>query len=301
VTLVAIRSDATRLAALVSGEIDLVLDPPVQDIERLKREPAITLLQTTDLGQQYLTFDQSRDELLDSDVKGKNPFKDLRVRRAVYHALNMELIVQKVLRGLGTPTGAFLSPKVDGSPAELDKRLPFDPAKAKALLAEAGYPNGFSITLDCVNVPWREAVCQAMTAMLTQAGIRTTLRSSPTNQFFPKLSTATASFMEFGWTPNPDAWSSLNGLFRTWDKSGLGTFNAGRYSNPKLDALIDSMRVEPDLTRRRAMVAVALRIVGDELPFSPLYRRTLTWAMAKKVRAVQWPGDTIELRWVRMQ
>jgi peptide/nickel transport system substrate-binding protein len=301
VTLVAIRSDATRLAALVSGEIDLVLDPPVQDVERLKREPAITLLQTTDLGQQYLTFDQSRDELEGSDVKGKNPFKDLRVRRAVYHALNMELIVQKVLRGLGTPTGAFLSPKVDGSPPELDKRLPFDPAKAKALLAEAGYPNGFSITLDCVNVPWREAVCQAMTAMLTQVGIRTTLRSSPTNQFFPKLSTATASFMEFGWTPNPDAWASLNALFRTWDKSGLGTFNAGRYSNPKLDTLIDNMRVEPDLTRRRAMVGVALRIVGDELPFIPLYRRTLTWAMAKKVRAVQWPGDTIELRWVRVQ
>jgi peptide/nickel transport system substrate-binding protein len=301
VTLVAIRSDATRLAALVSGEIDLVLDPPVQDVERLKREPAITLLQSTDLGQQYLTFDQMRDELLDSDLKGRNPFKDVRVRRAVYHAINTDLIVQKVLRGLGTPTGAFLSPKVDGSPPELDKRLPFDPAKAKALLSEAGYPNGFSITLDCVNVPWREAVCQAMTAMLTQAGIRTTLRSSPTNQFFPKLSTATASFVEFGWTPNPDAWASLNALFRTWDKSGLGTFNAGRYSNPKLDTLIDSMRVEPDLTRRRAMVGVALRIVGDELPFIPLYRRTLTWAMAKKVRAVQWPSDTIELRWVRMQ
>jgi peptide/nickel transport system substrate-binding protein len=194
-----------------------------------------------------------------------------------------------------------MSPKVDGSPAELDKRLPFDPAKAKALLAEAGYPNGFSVDLDCVNVPWREAVCQAMTAMLTQVGIRTTLRSSPTNQFFPKLTGATASFMEFGWTPNPDAWASLNALFRTWDKTGGGTFNAGRYSNPKLDVLIDSMRVEPDLTRRRAMVGVALRLVGDDLPFIPLYRRTLTWAMAKKVSLVQWPADLPELRWARIQ
>jgi peptide/nickel transport system substrate-binding protein len=301
VTLIAIRSDATRLAALVSGEIDLVLDPPVQDIERLKREPAIRLLQVTDLGQQYLTFDQSRDELEGSDVKGRNPFQDLRVRRAVYQAINVDLITQKVLRGLGTPTGAFLSPKVDGSPADLDKRLPFDPAKARALLAEAGYPNGFTVALDCVNVAWREAVCQAMTAMLTQVGIRTTLRSSPTNQFFPKLSGATASFIEFGWSPNPDAWASLNALFRTWDKSGLGTFNAGRYSNPKLDVLIDGMRVEPDPTRRRAMVGVALRIVGDDLPFIPLYRRTLTWAMAKKVSAVQWPNDTAELRWARIQ
>jgi len=301
VTLVAIRSDATRLAALVSGEIDLVLDPPVQDVERLKREPAIKLLQVADLGQQYLSIDMARDELLDSDVKGKNPFKDLRVRRAVYQALNVELITQKVLRGLGAPTGAFLSPRVDGSPAELDQRLPYDPAKARALLAEAGYPNGFAITLDCVNVPWREAVCQAMSAMLTQVGIRTTLRSSPTNQFFPKLTGATASFLEFGWTPNPDAWASLNALFRSWDKSGGGTFNAGRYSNTKLDELIDHMRVEPDPTRRRAMVGVALRIVGDELPLIPLYRRTLTWAMSKKVSAIQWPNDSPELRWASVK
>ena len=168
VTWLPIRSDPTRLAALLSGEVDLVLDPPTQDIDRLRNEPRITLAQTPDLGQQYFTFDQSRDELEFSDVKGKNPFKDLRVRRAVYHALNVDLIVAKVLRGQGVPTGAFLSSKVDGSPAELDKRLPYDPARSRALLKEAGYPDGFSITLDCVNVAWREAVCQAASAMLTQ-------------------------------------------------------------------------------------------------------------------------------------
>jgi peptide/nickel transport system substrate-binding protein len=301
VSLVPIRSDATRLAALISGEIDFVFDPPVQDVARLQREAPVTLLQITDLGEQYLTFDQQRDELEGSDVKGKNPFKDIRVRRAVYHAINVDLIVQKVMRGLATPTGALLSPKVDGSPADLDKRLAFDPAKAKALLAEAGYPNGFSVPLDCVNVPWREAVCQAMTAMLTQVGIRTTLRSSTSNQFFPKLSMGTASLIEFGWTPNPDAWASLNALLRSWDKSGFGTFNAGRYSNPKLDVLIDAMRVEPDLTHRRAMVGTVLRLATDDIAYVPLYRRTLTWPMAKKVRAVIWPNDTAELRWVRMQ
>ncbi|MEP7294670.1 MAG: ABC transporter substrate-binding protein [Burkholderiales bacterium] len=301
VTLVAIRSDATRIAALISGEIDLVLDPPVQDVERLKGESAIKLQQITDLGQQYLALDVGRDELTDSDVKGKNPFRDLRVRRAIYHALNMPLLTQKVLRGLGVPTGAFLSPRVDGSPPELDKRLPYDVVEAKALLTEAGYPNGFAITLDCVNVPWREAACQAMAAMLTQAGIRATMRSAPTNQFFPKLTGATASFMEFGWTPSPDAWASLNALFRTWDKSGGGTFNGGRYSNAKLDALIDNLRVEPDLTRRRAMVGTVLRMVGDDLPLIPLYRRTLTWAMSNKVSTVQWPNDSPELRWVRLK
>ena len=301
VSLVAIRSDATRLAALVSGEVDFVFDPPVQDLERLQREGGLKLQRVADLGQQYLTFDQARDELEGSDVKGRNPFKDIRVRRAVYHAVNVELITQKVLRGNAVPTGALLSPRVDGSPAELDKRLAFDPAKARALLAEAGYPNGFSVALDCVNVPWREAVCQAMTAMLAQVGIRTSLRSSPTNQFFPKLSAATASFIEYGWTPNPDAWSSLNALFRTWESSGAGTFNAGRYSNPKVDKVIDAIRIEPDLARRRAMVGEALRLVAADLPLVPLYRRTLTWAMAKKVTAVQWPNDAVELRWVRVQ
>lgn len=301
VRFVPIKSDATRLAALASGEVDLVLDPPFQDVSRLKADPRITLLQMPDIGQQYLTFDHARDELEFSDVKGKNPFKDLRVRRAVYHAINMPLIIDKVLRGQGTPTGAFLSPRVDGSPAELDQRLPHDPARARALLAEAGYPNGFAVTLDCVNVAWRENTCQAMSAMLTQVGIRTSLRSSPTNQFFPKLSQGTASFVEYGWTPTPDAWSSLNALLRSHDRSGLGTFNAGRYSNPKLDALIDQIRTEPDLTRRRAMVATVLRLAAEDLPYIPLYRRTLSWAMSKKVSAVQWPSDSIELRWVSMK
>ncbi|MEP7303778.1 MAG: ABC transporter substrate-binding protein [Caldimonas sp.] len=296
-----IRSDATRLAALISGEVDMVLDPPIPDVARLKGEGALSVLQGPDLGEQYLVFDLARDELEGSDVKGRNPFKDLRVRRAVYHAINVDLIAQKVMRGLALPTGAYLSTRVDGSLAELDKRLPYDPAKARALLAEAGYPNGFSVPLDCVNVAWREAVCQAMTAMLTQVGIRATLRSSPTNQFFPKLSQGTASLVEFGWTPTTDAWASLNALFRSWDRSGLGTFNAGRYSNPKLDTLIDAMRVEPDPTRRRAMVATVLRLVADELPSIPLYRRTLNWAMKKNLRAVQWPNDAPELRWLRVQ
>lgn len=294
-----IKNDATRLAALSSGEVDLVLDPPYQDIARLKADSRLVLLQTPDLGQQYLTFDQARPELEFSDLKGRNPFKDRRVRQAVYHAINVPLIIDKVLRGQATPTGAFLSPRVEGSPPELDRRLPHDPARARALLAEAGYPNGFAVTLDCVNVAWRENVCQAAAAMLTQVGIRTTLRSSTTSQFFPKLSQGSASFVEYGWTPSPDAWASLNGLFRSFDKSGLGTFNAGRYSNPELDKLIDGIRVEPDLTRRRAMVATVLRLVADDLPYIPLYRRTLTWAMARKVQVVQWPNDTLELRWAR--
>ncbi len=301
VSFVGIRSDATRLAALASGEIDLVLDPPFQDVERLKQDPKLTVLSTTDIGTQYFTFDQARDELIQGDVKDRNPFKDKRVRQAVAHALNIDLIIQKVLRGQATASGSFISPLVDGYTPDADKRIPYDPAKARALLAAAGYPNGFGVTLDCVNVAFREAVCQAATAMLNQVGIRASLRSTGTTQFFPKLSQASASFVEFGWTPALDPWSTLNALFRTWDPQGGGTFNAGRYSNPQLDVLIDAIRTEPDLTRRRARVGVALRMLQDDLPYIPLYHRRLNWAMAKKVKAVQWPNDTMELRWVKLQ
>jgi peptide/nickel transport system substrate-binding protein len=112
VVFVTIKSDATRLAALASGEVDLVLDPPYQDVARLKADSRIALAQRPDIGQQYLAFDQARDELEFSDVKGRNPFKDLRVRQAVYHAVNVPLIIDKVLRGQGQPTGALLSPLV---------------------------------------------------------------------------------------------------------------------------------------------------------------------------------------------
>ncbi|MBP6900715.1 MAG: ABC transporter substrate-binding protein [Burkholderiaceae bacterium] len=300
VRFVTIKSDATRLAALTSGEVDLVLDPPFQDVERLKRDATLKLASTTDLGTQYLTFDQARNELLHGDVKDRNPFKDRRVRQAVAHAINVPLIIAKVLRGQAEATGSLFSPLVEGYDPALDKRAAFDPARARALLAEAGYPQGFGVTLDCVNIAWREAVCQAAAAMLTQVGIRTTLRSAPTNQFFPKLSQATASFIEYGWTPTIDPWNSLNALLRSWDPQGGGTFNAGRYSNPQLDALLDAIRTEPDAQRRRARIGVALRLIADDLPYLPLYRRKLNWVMSKHVQLVQWPNDTLELRWVKL-
>jgi peptide/nickel transport system substrate-binding protein len=119
-----IHSDATRLAALASGQVDFVIDPPYQDVVRLKREGRMQLAQTSDIGTQYLGFDQRRDELQSGDVKGRNPFKDVRVRRAVYHAIDADLIVAKVLRGQAAPTGSFVSKLVDGYLPELDRGCP---------------------------------------------------------------------------------------------------------------------------------------------------------------------------------
>jgi peptide/nickel transport system substrate-binding protein len=297
---VVIQSDATRLAALVSGDVDFVIDPPFQDVPRLKQEGRFKLARIDDIGMQYLGFDQSRPELEYADVKGRNPFKDLRVRRAVYQAIDIDAIVSKVLRGQATPTGSHLSQRIDGSTAELDRRLPYDPSAARKLLRQAGYPDGFAVTLDCVNATFRAAVCQAIAGMLTQVGIRTTFQPWPTATFFPRITGATASFFEFGWSPGTEAWASLNAMVKTYGADGAGTFNGGRYSNPQLDKVLDEMRVELDLARRRQLVAEALRILQTDLPLIPLYRRTLTWVMRPDISVAQWPNDILELRFVQI-
>ena len=295
-----IQNDGSRLAALASGQMDILVDPPYQDVGRLRQNKQFVVTETVDMGTQYLAFDQARVQLNGSDIKGRNPFKDLRVRRAIVQAIDMDLIVKKVLRGQAVATGAHVSQLVDGALPELEARLPYDPAAARALLKEAGYPEGFKVPLECVNVAWRSAVCQAISAMLDKVGIKAQFNNFPSATFFPKLTQASSSFVEFGWTPTPDAWSTLNALVRSHDGANGGAFNAGRYSNPKLDSMIDAIRIEPDLPKRRQLVGLALTVMHEDLPLLPLYRRKLAWIMKPSVHAVMWPNDVVALRWVRL-
>ena len=294
-----IQSDATRLAALQSGQIDFVIDPPFQDLSRLKADKSLKVSSSDDIGTQYFALNQHSAEI--GDVKGKNPFKDLRVRKAVQLAIDTDLIVKQVLRGEGAVTGSFVSPLVDGYLPEFEQRPKADAAAARALLKDAGYENGFAVQMDCVNVAWRASVCQAAASMLEKVGIKASLVTSPSSMFFPKLSQGTGTLVEFGWSPTPDAWNIFQSLVHTNDALAAGAFNAGRYSNPKLDALIDGLRSEPNLTTRRAMVQDALRIVQAELPLVPLYRRKHNWVMRPNVEVVQWPDDVLELRWVSIK
>ena len=296
-----IQSDATRLAALASGQVDFVIDPPFQDLLRLKADKTLKVSEVDDIGTQYFALNQHSAELPGSDVKGRNPFKDLRVRRAVQLAIDTDLIVRQVLRGEGKVTGSFVSPLVDGYVAELEQRPKADATAARALLKEAGYESGFSLQMDCVNVAWRASVCQAAAAMLERVGIRANLVTSPSSVFFPKLSQGTGSLVEFGWSASPDPWGMLQSTVRSNDGLAAGAFNAGRYSNPKLDALIDGLRVEPSLAKRRQMVGEALRLMDADLPMIPLYRRQHNWVMRPNVDVVHWPNDVLELRWVTMR
>ncbi len=296
-----IQSDATRLAALQSGQVDFVIDPSFQDLARLKADKSLKVSEVDDIGTQYFALNQHSAELAGSDVKGRNPFKDLRVRRAMQLAIDTDLIVKQVLRGEGKVTGSFFSPLVDGYLPEFEQRPKADAAAARALLKEAGYENGFSVQMDCVNVAWRASVCQAAASMLEKVGIKASLATSPSSVFFPKLSQGTGVLVEFGWTATPDPWNIFQSLVRTNDGLAAGAFNAGRYSNPKLDTLIDAIRVESNLGKRRQMVGEALRIVNAELPLIPLYRRQHNWVMRPNVDVVHWPNDLLELRWVTMR
>jgi peptide/nickel transport system substrate-binding protein len=166
-----IGNDATRVAAMLSGEIDVMQPVPLQDVERLKGAGKFTVLQGPELRTIFLGMDQKRDELLSSSVKGKNPFKDKRVRQAFYQAIDIEAIKSRVMRGAATPTALMIGPGVRGFPADMNKRLPYDVEGAKKLLAEAGYPNGFEVGMNCPNDRYVNdgQICQAVAASLAPA------------------------------------------------------------------------------------------------------------------------------------
>ena len=294
VDLLPVKSNATRAAALLSGEVDFVLDPPPQDIARLKQNASIKVMEGRDARVQYLAFDQSRSELLYSDVKGKNPLKDVRVRQAISHAIDIDAIHEKVMRNLSVPIGTMVTSDVRGYSKDADKRLAFDKEKAKKLLTDAGYPNGFSITLDCGNVQPAADICQAIPPMLSQVGIRATPNIVPQASYFPKIQKFDTSMYLLSWgTPTFDALYTLQALLHTngGETSGNGDSNYGRYSNPKMDQLISQIRVENDLKKRDGLIREALLINTAELPVIPLHQPLVPWAMRKNVDAVFTPNN----------
>ncbi len=294
VDLLPVKSNATRAAALLSGEVDFVLDPPPQDIARLKGNPNIKIQEGTEARFQYLAFDSNRNELLYSDVKGKNPLKDVRVRQAIAYAIDVEAIKDKVMRGLAVPTGSLVPPGVQGYSKHADKRYTFDKEKAKKLLAEAGYPNGFGITLDCGNIQPASDVCQAIPPMLSQVGIRVTPNIVPQATYFPKIQKFDTSMYVLSWgAATYDALYNLQLLVHTstGENTGLGDSNYGRYSNPKMDVLIAKIRVENDMKKRDAYIGEALLLNHSEVAILPIHQPLVPWAMRKNVDAVFAPNN----------
>lgn len=287
------QSNATRMAALMSGEADFVVDPPVQDVGRLAGNPRTRVVQSAEARIHYLGFDMLRDELLYGS-KGPNPFRDIRVRRAVAAAIDVNAIRDKVFRGFTQPTGSIIAPPVHGYVKELDTRQPLDRAAAKRWLAEAGYPNGFEVTLDCMNTAPNSELCQAIVPMLQSIGIRARANLLPITTFIPKVQKADTSFFWYSWgAVTFDALYTLQGLFHSYagDQSGNGDTNMGRYSNPRMDRLIAQIKVETDPVKRDGFIREALTLVRDELPVVVLHQPVIPWAMRRNVEVIPTPNN----------
>ncbi len=299
-----IGNDATRVAALLSGETDVMEPVPLQDIERIKASPNLTVLQGPELRTIFLGMDQKRDELLSSSVKGKNPFKDKRVRQAFYQALDEETIKARVMRGAAAPTALMIGPGVRGFLPDMNKRLPYDVDAAKKLLADAGYPNGFEVGMNCPNDRYVNdaAICQAVAANLARIGVKVNLQTETKVSYFPKILRRDTSFYLLGWTPSTaDAHDALYNLMASPTDKGQGQYNLGAYSNPKLDDLTTRIQTETDKGKRDEMIREAFKIHQDDVGHIPLHQQALAWAYNKNVSLVQLPTNYMYFKWVTMK
>jgi peptide/nickel transport system substrate-binding protein len=247
-------------------------------------------------------MDQFRDELINSDVKGRNPFKDRRVRQAMYHAIDIEAIQTKTMRGFAAPTGG-MTPSQLGSNLEHEKRLPFDRDKAKKQLAEAGYPNGFRSRHGLPNDRYinDEQICQALVNTWAQIGVKVKLTTMPKAIYFPKLLKHDTSLYLLGWARQTnDAQEVLTPVLHSNAAGGQGRFNYGRYVDARLDQLIDQAAVEMNPEKRASLLAKALKVHNDEIHHIPLHRQSIPWSMRKNVRVIHRPDNTLEVRWVHV-
>ena len=298
-----IKADATRTAALLSGEVDFVIDPSLQDLARVRQTPNLKVLEGAEFRTIFLGLDQFRDELPGSDVKGKNPLKDLRVRKALYQAIDIATIQRVVQRGLAQPTGTLIARMVNGWTPKADVRWPFDAKAAQKLLADAGYPNGFEVDFACSAGRYinDEQLCQAITAQWAKVGVKAKLRSLPFSTYFPMIQRHEASIFLLGWgVPTFDAFYSLQSLIRTPGAGGDGNFNLGRFSDPQIDGLIERIRKETDAGTRNALIEKVLIAEHEQVSHIPLYNQMIPWAMKKTVDMPHRADNRIDWRLLKV-
>ena len=295
-----IQSDATRVAALLSGEVDMIYPVPQQDLDRIKSSGKADVLQGSELRTMFINLDQKRDELVESSVKGKNPFKDVRVRKALYQAIDMVAIRDRIMGGTSRNAAAMVAPGINGYDKAIDERLPFDIEASKKLLADAGYAAGFEVGMDCSNDRYvnDEKICQAIVGMLGRVGIKVKLNAQTRAKFFEKILSRNTSMAMLGWQPlSYDAHSTLQDVMNT-PEGKVGTYNVGSYSNPKVDELTLKVETETDQAKRQALISEAFTIHKAEIGHIPLHQAGLAWGIRKGVSVPLRSDDSLELKWV---
>lgn len=304
ITYLPIKSDPTRVAALVSGEVDLLTDLPTQDVARLKNDGKLKVIEGPETRTIFFAPDLGSDELRGSSVKGKNPFKDVRVRQALSIAIDREAIKRSIMRGMSVPAALIVPPGVNGYSTELDKPQAPDLAKAKKLLADAGYPNGFEIPLNCPNNRYinDEEVCLAVVSMWAKIGVTARLTAQPMSQHSQQFQRFESPLYMLGWgVSTNDALYTLQALARTRSGGPDGSFNFSKVSDPALDKLIDAMKSEMDVNKRNALIRDALILVRDQALFIPLHHQVRPWAMKTTVETLHRANDRPEARFTTIK
>ena len=298
---IVLSSDATRVAALLSGEVDMVHVVPAQDVERIRRDPRLRVLEGQENRTVFLGMRQDTDDLPGGDGKSGNPFRDLRVRRAVAHAIDVEAIRRRTLRGQAIPTGSMWTHFVNGHDPEADRRLPHDRERARALMAEAGHPNGFAAALDCPVGTYDEA-CQAVVAMLAQVGIRASLNLQPNTQFIGRIQRRETGFYMLSWgVPTFDALYTLRAVMASRAMAGGASWNAGGWSEPRFDELVRAVEAETDAEKRRAVIREAHALHNAQLGHIPLYHMMIPWAHRAGVRVAHRADNQVQVREIRLE
>lgn len=297
-----IANDATRLAALVSGEIDFVLDPAPRDVARLRNTAGVKIIDGPENRVVFIGMDQHRDELLFSSVKGKNPFKDVRVRKALYHAVDIETMKVKLMNNQSYPTGGYSpSPAAYYQDPVIEKRLPYDLPLAKKLMAEAGYADGFEVTLDCPNNRYinDEEICIALAGMWAQLKIKVRVNGMPRATYFPKLEKFDTSMYMLGWGGAiTDAETVLTPVMRNPGEKGIGAYNYGRSRNDKFDDLAARSSTEADPKKRQELIKAAFTEWKEQAHSIPLHRQVIPWAARTNVNVVHRSDNWFEVQWV---
>ena len=301
-----IANDNTRVAALLAGDVDLSMAVPPPDIGRIKASGDFTIVRRPEARTIFIGMNQGRERLIHgpAGTDAANPFRDRRVREAVRLAIDQNLIAARIMRGVARPAGLLWGPGVNGYDPAQDVHSTPDVARARALLAAAGYGAGFDVVLDCPNDRYvmDEQICSALGPMLARVGITVRANIRPKALFFREIGPpdfATDMYL-LGWAPTTfDAHNVLFNLAAT--RSGSrGAINFGGYSNPELDRLIDLIGVETVASTRAALLGDAAAILQRDVAYVPLHQQELVWGLRSGISVGQMPDGMLPLRLVRL-
>ncbi len=298
-----ISSAATRVAALLSGEVDFIQDVPVQDLKRVDDADGLKVVTAAQNRVIFFGMNTAADDLESDSVEGANPFADVNVRRAMNMAINRDAIKKIVMRGQSDPTNVITPPFVNGWSEELNALPEGTTADAKQMIADAGYADGFSVTLDCPNDRYinDEAICQAMVGMMARIGVEVNLIARPKAQHFPLIKNKTSDFYMLGWgVPTFDSLYIFNFLVHTTTED-RGSWNNTGFSNEEVDAMIVSLESETDLDARNETIGKIWSAIQEEQIYLPVHNQVLNWGMKEGITFDVQPEDQPHFKFLSLQ